>query len=309
MGEESQGMWGGAAQGAALGTAVMPGWGTAIGAGVGALGGAIGGKGARKARRAASAAAFAMQKQARNFYNYQSGLAASIDKAMNDPREMALLGETMSAAERDLARQESMINAMDPAVKEAATQAYELLRGKEAASMGPLRAERQRQRQTLLNTLRAQLGPGAENSSAGQQALNRFDSETSNIMANQQQSSLTSIFNIADRGTQYNMSNAIGTSGIASGFRSGRAIQGAQARSTIMAPAWEARMQTAGGQYTGQMMQGQYQNQMGGQLLGALTGLATAGVQKHGFGFMNNKTAPTPQTTPQATPDTGGFHP
>lgn len=274
MDEESAGGLGGAIQGGIMGGVIGGPAGAGVGAAAGLLGGGAGGKGAKKARRAADAAARMQRQESLRYYAYQRDMANAIDKAMNDPQELMMLNNAMGAAERDLVRQERMIEAMDPAVKEAASQVYNLLQGKEASSMAPLRAERQRQRQTLLNTLRAQLGPGAENSSAGQQALSRFDAETSNVMAQNQQSSLSSLFSMADRGTQYNMNNALAQTAAMSGLRSGRTIQGIGAKNAIMSPAWQAKIAAAGGQYTGQMMQGQYQNQLAGQMMGSLTSLA-----------------------------------
>jgi hypothetical protein len=275
MDEVGGGAVGGVAQGAGLGAIAGGPMGAAIGGGLGLVGGAMGGKGAKKARNAAAAAAAAQQREAGKYFKYQSGLASRVRSAMNDPQELAMLTEAMGAAERDLSRQEEMINALDPALKAAAAQAFELLQGKEAASLAPLRAERQRQRQTLLNTLRAQLGPGAENSSAGQQALNRFDAQTSNVMASQQQSTLSNLFTMADKGVGYSASGGISNLATMSGARSGRALQGIGAESNLMGNAYNARIGAAGGQYVGGMMQGQYQNQLGGQLIGAAGGLAS----------------------------------
>lgn len=283
MGMVEQGGLGGAAQGAALGAAagsVVPGLGTglgaAIGGGVGLLGGVMGGKGAKKSAQAAQQAARARQIEVGKYSAYQQGLADRVRSAIDNPAEMAALSSAMGAAERDLGRQEQMIQALDPALKEAAGQALSLLQGKDAAALAPLRAERARQRQTLLNTLRAQLGPGAENSSAGQQALNRFDAETSNTLASTQQSSLSQLFGIADRGTQYSLGQGINTLQNAAGARAGRTLQGIGMESDLMRGAWNARTGVAGSEFAGKSMQGQFQQQAGGQLIGALSGLASS---------------------------------
>ncbi len=82
---------------------------------------------------------------------------------------------------------------------EASQQALKLLRGEESSTLNPLKNQRAMQREKLLSQLREQLGPGAETSTAGMQALNRFDSETSNLLGGAQQSALQGMGGIANQ--------------------------------------------------------------------------------------------------------------
>lgn len=275
--EVGAGGFSGALTGAAAGAVAGGPVGAAIGGGVGLVGGLIGGKGAKGARKAAEAAARARQIEVGKYYDYQQKLADKISTAMNDPNELQALTNSLGAAERDLGRQEQMLNALDPALKEAAAQAMSLLQGNDAASLKPLREDRARKRQSLLDTLRAQLGPGAENSSAGQQALNRFDAESSNLLAQNQQSSLTSVFNIADSGTRYNLNQGINTLSNAANAGFDRSKVGIGMQSDLMRGAFTAKTGVAGSEFIGDLMKGQNQSAVGGSIIGAAGGLAGLG--------------------------------
>jgi hypothetical protein len=95
-----------------------------------------------------------------------------------------------------------MISQIDPTIIEASQQALRLLRGEESSTLNPLKNQRNVQRQKLLNSLREQLGPGAETSTAGIQALTRFDSESSNLFAGAQQQALGNMGNIGGQFSQ-----------------------------------------------------------------------------------------------------------
>lgn len=98
---------------------------------------------------------------------------------------------------KQIQKDESLLDSVDPALKEAGKQAYEMLQGKEAAVLGPLRNERARQRQSLQSTLRDQLGPGYETSSAGIEALGRFDQQTAAITSEAQQNTLGGLLSLS----------------------------------------------------------------------------------------------------------------
>lgn len=96
-----------------------------------------------------------------------------------------------------LDRDQQLLDSVDPALKEAGSQAYRLLKGEEAAALKPLRDQRERDRAKLANVLRERLGSGFETSSAGIEALTRFDQETSSVLANAQQETLGSLLGIS----------------------------------------------------------------------------------------------------------------
>jgi hypothetical protein len=103
---------------------------------------------------------------------------------------LASLDRDIKNQERNLARQEQLISQIDPTIIEASQQALRLLKGEESSTLAPLKRQRMMQREKLLASLRQQMGPGAESSSAGLQALNRFDAETDNLFASGQQQAL-----------------------------------------------------------------------------------------------------------------------
>lgn len=112
---------------------------------------------------------------------------------------IAQFEKDIANSEKNLSRQEQLISQLDPTIIEASQQALRLLKGEDASTLGPLKAQRDRQRQKLMNSLRAQLGPGAETSTAGMQALTMFDSETDQLFAGAQQQALGNLGNISSQ--------------------------------------------------------------------------------------------------------------
>lgn len=99
-------------------------------------------------------------------------------------------------------RDESIINAVDPAIKEAGSQAYRLMQGQEAAVLQPFKAEFDRKRQELQARLREQLGPGFESSTAGILALSKFDMQSQMAMSQIQSNALGQLMGAALQGRQ-----------------------------------------------------------------------------------------------------------
>jgi hypothetical protein len=118
----------------------------------------------------------------------------------NSPAEMQALQKAFAQQGAALDRQAKLFESIDPAIMEASQQALSLLRGEEAKSLAPLRANMKRQRQQLVDRLREQLGPGAETSTAGMQALNRFDQQSSDSLFNAQQQSMGDLFGMGLQG-------------------------------------------------------------------------------------------------------------
>jgi len=169
------------------------------------------GRGSKRAARAAGRAAMARETEARR----QQDLAVA---AAESPQELAALERSLGTQEKSLERQERLVQALDPAIIEASQQALQLLRGESAAALDPIRKQRDQDRQKLVNTLREQLGSGAETTSAGQQALQNFDFQTSQVLAGQQQQSLSQLFGFGSSGGNQLASVAGGFRNIAGGF-------------------------------------------------------------------------------------------
>jgi len=136
------------------------------------------------------------------------------DKAMAlaaaTPEELAVMTRANASAVSALDREEKMLAAIDPAVMEASQQALKLLRGESAGTTQALMNQRNTQRQSLLNSLRAQYGPAADTSSIGQRALQQFDMETNTMMANANSNAFNQVFGAAtaDVGGRARMANA-----------------------------------------------------------------------------------------------------
>lgn len=225
----------------------------------GALGAYEADKGNRQAAAAAQNAALAQQRMAGKAYKEVAGI-------VNPATVQGLLtmDKSIASQEKNLARQEELISQIDPTIIEASQQALKLLRGEKSSTLAPAEQQRQQQRQTLLNTLREQLGPGAEMSTAGMQALTRFDSETNQLLASQQQQALSGLGSIAGQfnTTRPDMLRQISGLSSLAGQRAGLAFD--QANSLFAAR--QPMLGTAGGQFTGDLMRGQYRQGMGQQM-------------------------------------------
>jgi hypothetical protein len=286
MDEASTGALTGAASGAAAGAALGP-YGMAAGAVIGGVVGASGGKGASKSRKAASRAA--LERQARAQENYQR--TADI---VNPASTQALMqfDKALEVQGRNIERQEKLVAQIDPTIVEASQQALRLLRGEESSALNPLRNSRNMQRQKLLNSLREQLGPGAETSSAGIMALNRFDEQTGNLYAGAQQNALSQMGNTAGQfnTVRPNMGNEALTFGNLASGRSNVAFNQANALSS----AFSGVMGNAGASQVSDMMKGQYQQAQMNQLLQAGVTMGSAAMGRGGGGAAK----PTPSAAP-----------
>lgn len=237
--------------------------------GAAVVGGALSSQGGKAAADAASGAAAAQAEQAYKAYKETRNIVnpATVQGLASFDRDIA-------NQERNLSRQEQMISQIDPTIIEASQQALRLLRGETSTTLDPINNQRLKQRQKLLNQLREQLGPGAETSTAGIQALTRFDSETGNLLAGQQQSMLGQLGGLATQFNSVRPDMLREISGL-SNFGQGKTqLQFQQA--SALSNARMGMQQAAGSQYTGALMQGQQQQALGNQLLGAATTVGSA---------------------------------
>lgn len=152
----------------------------------GMIGKAVAGQ---SAADAAGKAAVAQEAEAR--YQQQRLEQAAEPNA----QELAAIDKQIQTTDKALARQEQLLNAVDPALIEAGKQALSLIKGESSGATAPLERARQRQREQLQNRLREQLGPGFETSSAGIEALGRFDQDTADSVQGAQQQALGGITN------------------------------------------------------------------------------------------------------------------
>lgn len=184
-----------------------------------------------------------------------------------------------------LKRDEDLLGSLDPALITAGKQANDLMNGKSAEILAPMKQQQTMQRKQLEQKLAAQLGPGFATSSVGQSALQQFDM-SSNMQLQQAQ---MSAFNQVSQFMGYNLGQRTAIVGEErQGFRTGQEmssstlgemgdIQKRQVTATLGSN--PALMQTAGGQYAGAMAQGQVTSQtahgiaqLGSTIAGAMTG-------------------------------------
>lgn len=211
---------------------------------------------------AAQSAAMAQLQNAQQNYKTISGIGQDMTT-----QGLANYDKALAAQDKNLSRQEQMVAQIDPTVLAASKQAADLLAGKSASSLAPIQAQRNQQRQQLLSNLRAQLGAGAETSTAGIQALNQFDMQTNSLLAGQQQQALqgaNQTFN-ALSGYGQGINQSIGQMANITGARAG--LQGNYAN--MLNAANQGVQQNAGAPFLGQYIQGQQQQNFANQLLGA----------------------------------------
>ena len=228
-----------------------------------------------QAADAATKAARAQQGAANDWINYTQ---LQMDQALNDvkdltPSQLASFEKSLQMQEANVRRSERLVDAIDPALLEAGKQATELLQGKEASVLGPMKNQRQMQRQQLIDTLRQQMGPGAETSQAGLNALAKFDAETSTQLGNAQatytnmllNTSLSAKPNLAGEIGAY---NTLGQSLVNAQQTPG--LQRAQIRGQfngLMSGAQQAKVGAAGGEFSGDMLRARQGMQLSSALL------------------------------------------
>jgi hypothetical protein len=207
---------------------------------------------ANKQANAAQNAAMAQQRAAQANYDETASIVnpASI-------QALASLDRDIANQSKNLERQEKLISALDPTVIEASQQALKILRGESNGLMAPVESQRQLQRQKLLNSLREQLGPGAETSTAGIQALTRFDSETNNLLAGQRMGALGTLGQTSAQFTSQRPDMFREIMGLSSLGQNKYDVE--TKRAAMLGNARMGLQQTAGAEFTGDQIRGRAQ--------------------------------------------------
>jgi len=185
--------------------------------------------------------------------------------------ELADLDRNLQAEERIVQRSERLIAAVDPALIEAGRQAEQLLRGKEAAILGPQRRQRQQQRDQLRNRLREQLGPGFETSTAGSQALNQFDQQSSDLATTTQFQAVGQLLGSAQRSAELASQQQLGAAGLS--------LDRLKARGRLQ----ERQITTTGGKERGDIFSAQATGSLFGDIAGIGGGLVGGSLGKDGI--------------------------
>lgn len=186
-----------------VGTALVIGAGAAAVGGVAsAIIGANAAKGAGEATLSAAQQQVAMAREAlqAQIQARAEGISTAQKAAAMSPEEIKSInnilttqGASLSASMASLQKQQSQLDAMDPTVKAAGQNLYDLLTGKAAAVLAPMQKQLDFQRNQLMSQLSSQMGPGFMASSAGIMALTQFDNQAALNINNAQMNAIQTI--------------------------------------------------------------------------------------------------------------------
>lgn len=236
---------------------------------------------------AASKAARAQQQAAEDFRRYVQKQQDTATGQVLNPSALAAQDVALKSAQANVNRQNALVASLDPNIVEAGKQTAQLLQGKSAPVLAEIQNQRNMQRQQLQAQLTQQMGPGGASSSAGQQALQKFDLNTANMMNSTQQQYLDKVSNISMGGakTLADSLNSVNTalSDVNSNSPQNKAAQLiSQFTNGAGAAAQGAKVNSAGGQYKGQQLLGQMTSQIGGEMVSGAA--LAAGSQLKGSG-------------------------
>lgn len=221
--------------------------------------------------QAASKAAQEQQDAAEQFKKYVQGQQDKATGMVLTPHALAAHDQALSAQEGNVRRLETLAANIDPALIDAGKQTAQLLQGKSAPVLANIQNQRNLQRQQMMDNLRSQLGPGAETSSAGQQAMQKFDNDTANMMSTTQQQYLSQVSNLAISGsaslgdTLNRVNSTLDTIN-----NDGPQEQAAKLIAQFTNPGAQAQemgVNAAGGEQKGKQLQGQMLGQIGGAMV------------------------------------------
>lgn len=181
--------------------------------------------------------------------------------AAQSPQQLQALDAGLKAAQTQVDFDLKQLAAVDPAIMEASKQVLDLLQGKQAAVNDPAMKQRAGQRQQLVDSLRAQYGPGAESSSIGQRALQQFDQQSDVMFQQNQQNTLGNMMGIATTKT-----GGVGFGqlmGAAQGYGSyqDRQLQAEGMGTQGILQGMSGEVQSAGTPYVGEMLRAGFQRQ------------------------------------------------
>ena len=145
----------------------------------------------------------AREQQAERLRVEKEGVALALRYSKKSPDEMAATKRLLETKEQALNRGLEALNkeydiydTMEPTIKEAGQQTLALLRGERARILDPMMKQRDSQRQQLEEQLAQKLGPGFRTSSAGIEALGKFDDGSAALMAGAQSQALQQVAGI-----------------------------------------------------------------------------------------------------------------
>lgn len=244
--------------------------------------------------------ALAQQQAAQRMREEALKFAAPTAKELENLTKQTQLYEKMYGQQSAILEQaqKQMLEIYGPAIMEQGKQYYNQLRGEASGVVKSYDSQRTRQRDQLKSQLLERMGPDALTSSAGVQALNQFDTQTSEQRTSIEEQSLNQSLGrlIQTTGGQGGLSSMIGGAynsmsgmlnqiqGTMNNFQS-RQVNAANATSAAVISG--AGAENVGQAYMGQAIQGGFQQ--AGQLAGQ-------GLMMNQIGMFNQPQTQAPQS-------------
>lgn len=197
------------------------------------------------------------------------------------PDELNNMQKAIAFSENDIARKTKLLESADPALIEAGKNALNLLKGQEASTLAPLKANIAKQESKLRESLLAKLGPDYENSTAGIQALQAFNEQANSSLANAQQQSLGQLLGVVQNTAagNSNLNNQMSLGQLLGSYQ-GRKINALQGFGVDPSLGYQGAIQGS------RVFRNTLQDaaQIGGTFLGAVAGTSGAGAATGGAG-------------------------
>lgn len=250
----------------------MPFGGLLIGGGLalaGGIGSFFGGKAQADASRDIAQAQLDAAKETRDLaLQWAQPTWQELQDLQNELNNQTRIQSLQDAA---LQRDKDLLASRDPAFIEAGHQALQLMQGKDAAVLAPFKSQRAMQRAQLVNSLQKQIGPGYANSSAGIEALTRFDQETDMMTSQLQQQTLGQLMGFSANPAGMNYMGDINSAGVTLGDLQSQFMAGASHLRDRNVSAVEGTSVApyAGASSVGNLAMGQYMGNLGNQVMGA----------------------------------------
>lgn len=149
--------------------------------------------------------------QAAEFAERRRIEAIATEYAKKSPEEMMAFASMLKTKEAALkqnemliARQNSILENLDPTIKESGKQLLQLLQGQSSKYLDPVMKNRELQRAKFEANLARTLGSGWRTTSAGIEAATKFDAQTADTINNIQAQALNQIGSLYGQGIQLN---------------------------------------------------------------------------------------------------------
>lgn len=214
----------------------------------------------------------------------------ALDLAQATPQELRQLEFAIRNQEQAVQRQKRLLDAIDPALLEVGKQALNLLKGQEASALKPLKEQRQRERQQLIQSLRETLGPGAEATAAGRKALREFDLQTNQQLQSAQQGTLQSFLNLSRSVRPNEFAGVNSALNIARGLGNiqSRQINALTGTAGLVNQGFAAKRESAGARFVGGALQGETLQGIGSALMSNFANIGKAFGKSGGTGSTGN---------------------